>query len=388
MKTYQVLLAGILSIGLLASCASDEKNEPSPSKGTTTLTISLNGASTRTSNITTDPGATAESAIKNAVIAITDGTTGNIKSIQRAAMGTSGGNTTASVSVSSINTSTDSVLVAVNVPSDFSYSGITKNTDFHKLTVKIDNSLSSTSTFGTLGNVETGYYLPMYGSGTITSSGSNYAASVNVYHLVAKITLSSLTEAFDASGSFSGATFTPTEVFMYNVPNELCDDYETTPWLVTPTTWYQGESTTSSNDNYKAYLGTGVFSPALSALSTSAETFATGSTSLFFYTMPNDGRISNDTRLIIKGTFKANVSATGVSVYYPISINHGGTGTTGTVTGGGTDKCVYPNRNYNLTVVIKGRGNDNITDPIDPQSLTATLTVQPFTAVTQTNTFN
>ena len=394
MKTYQVLLAGILSIGLLASCASDEKNEPSPSKGTTkTLTISLNGAGTRVSDITSDPGLATpnpESAINNAVIAITDGTTGNIKSMQKATMGTSGGNTTASVSVSSINTSTDSVLVAVNVPSNFLYSGITKNTDFHKLTAGIDNALSSTSTFGTLGNAETGYYLPMYGSGTITSSGSNYAANVNVYHLVAKITLSSLKEAFDASGAFSGATFTPTEVFMFNVPEKLCYDYDTTPWLVTPTAWYQGESSKNGDgDYYKEYLGTGVFSPALSALSTSAETFATGSTSLFFYTIPNNGSISKDTRLIIKGTFKANVSATGVPVYYPISINHGGTGTTGaTITNGGADKCVYPNRNYNLTVVIKGRGNDNVNDPVDPQSLAATLTVQPFTAVTQTNTFN
>ncbi len=384
MKTYQVLLAGILSIGMLASCASDGRNEPNPSKGTTkTLTISLNGAGTRVSDITSDPGNTAESTINNAVIAITDGTSGNIKSIQKVNVN----GTTASISVNSINTATDSVLVAVNVPSDFSYSGVTKNTGFHALTTSIDNALSSSSTYGTLGDAETGYYLPMYGSGTITNSGTNYSASVNVNHLVAKITLSSLTEAFDPAGSFSVATFTPTEVFLFNVPNELCYDYDTTPWLVTPSTLYQGESTKNGDgDKYKKYLGTGVFSPALSALSTSAEDFASNSTCLFFYTIPNNGSTSNDTRLIIKGDFKANGSATAVTVYYPISIDHGGAN--GTVTNGGTDKCVYPNRNYKLTVVIKGRGNDNVNDPVDPQSLAASLTVEPFTDVTQTNTFN
>jgi len=380
MKTNHLFLAGVLSIGLLASCAGNEGNEPNTQKGKSeTLTISLAGIGTRVTDITTDPASgTAESTVNSAVIAITDGAAGNIKSIHNATISGS----TATATISSINTG-DSVLVAVNVPSAFSYTGVTTGNEFHKLATDIDNALGSDGT--TVGAAETGKNLPMYGStGTFTSSETGYAASVNVYHLASKITLSSLAVNFDATGSFSSASFTPTEVFLYNVPDHVQYSYQS-PWY-TAATYYQGESTNSTN--IKAYLGTGVFSPALTTLKGTvgtAEIFdgSTG-TSLYLYTMPNNNT-SIDTRLIIKGTFSADGKGDdNATVYYPVSINH----IYGNSAPYGNDKCIYPNHNYCLTVLIKGRGNVNVTDPVDPASLSATLTVQTFNAVNQSNTFN
>jgi hypothetical protein len=381
MSINKLVFAGIMSVGLLASCAGDEVVPQDTSSKT--LTINLNGGVTRTTNIAANPTAAAEATMNKATIGVFDNT-GKVKLIQEAVPDGTGKCTVTGNSI----TTTDSVLVAVNVPTN-TFAGISTSADFHAKTEAITELVTSNSEIST--------NLPMYGSGIVAGTTS-LTAAVNVYHLVSKIHLNKINVAFDATGAYASATFTPTEVFLYNVPQYLNFYYDSSVYSTTPATspfayacgaittpalsLLQGESGTTGT--YVEYLGTGVISGGTKLLGTSAQATTPGD--LYFYTTPNIGsNSSNNTRLIIKGNFSADGVVTATSLYYPIQINH-------TLTGGstavGSDKFVYPNRCYNITVTIKGKGTTPVSSTIDPASVVVTITVADFTAVNQTVPFN
>uniref|UniRef100_UPI000472C8EF hypothetical protein n=1 Tax=Segatella paludivivens TaxID=185294 RepID=UPI000472C8EF len=339
----------------------------------------------------TDPGTTTENTINMVTIGIF-GSDNNVKTIQEVTTSS----TSPSITTSQIVVG-DQILVAVNAKAG-TFTGAKTVTDFENKTLAIDDALA-----GGVGSATTvtSSNLPMFGTGTIAAGGTStaFTASVDVYHMVSKITLRTLSVNFLTTGAYSAAKFTPTAVFMSNVPAAL-DFYPANTMssysnFATPGTLQQGESGTSSN--LKAYLGTASpigYTPVNATLSgvNTGSTYNWGTISpsvaniLYLYTMPSSA--ANSPRLVIRGDFDPDGTGTNkVQVYYPVNINYNSSGST--IPDGGTvAKQIYPNKNYILDVTIQGKGSSSPTIPIDPQTATANITVQNFTSAGQTNVFN
>ena len=93
-------------------------------------------------------------------------------------------------------------------------------------------------------------------------------------------------------------------------------------------------------------------------------------------------------KLVIAGTFKNG--STSSTVYYPVPLN-ASYATDGTVTpagSGSTTYAVYPNVDYQCTVVIRSIGAATPNTNLDPQTATITVTVKDFDTATQTTEFN
>ena len=388
-------LATIAMQGLFTSCAGDENlSTEKPSTGPQTLKINLKSADTRAAAYA-DPGKTAEDKINRVTIGIFDknlDTNGKypVKTIQDAA------NAAAPEIITSQLVAGDHILVAVNAPVG-TFTGVLTESDFEKSTLGIDDALGGgSSTAPTVATTN----LPMFGADVIAGSSTTFTSTVAVSHMVAKVTLQSLKVDFDPNGAYPNATFTPTEVFMYNVPDKLDFDFYPTN---TPTSYVYNYLTTKTPSYYngeegdasvKAYLGTSTtltpFSPAnpiLSGLKTGT-TYSWGTVGtkiLFLYTMPNTS--TKPTQIIIKGTFRPVGTDTGKeTVYYPVNINYNSAN--GSAAEGATPKQVYPNKNYIVDVTIKGKGALLPSASLDPETATATVTVQSFVDASQSNVFN
>ena len=260
----------------------------------------------------------------------------------------------------------DSILVAINMPTTpfGSLASATTKAGFVGQTLGIDDAL----TYGTGTTVDPAK-LPKMGKSVLTQgSGTGYfEANVNVYHMVAKVTLASLTVDFSGDAAHSGnAAFKPTQVFLYSVPDQMdlqVNANGTSQYKATVSTYYQGETTNTTNQ--KDYLGTSVLD--VSALTTTNTNFGTTYT---FYTMPNKaGKTKTDvnrTRLIIKGKYTEDVNrdATGHDAYYAINL------------GSTSDYSVDANVHYIVTAVIKGDGASTVNgDMPDIEHLTSTVSV-------------
>ena len=414
MKRNKINLYGgaalITTALLLSSCINDvELADPGSGTSDKTLTLTINtgstaeNAGTRVTNITSDPKDD-ENKINRVTVGIfnSEGTT--VKIIKEFTS-TGTGDEALTGDTHNIATLTsaslaygDQVLVAVNAPSG-RFSGVTTVSDFESKTMSIDESLA-TSASGSEGEVEVPGNLPMFGTGSIGTDFSGI--TVSVYHLVSKVSLNSLSVAFDANGAYSAATFTPKEVFLLNVPNKLkvspVGSVATTytgyssPGGTGSDLWCHGaisaDSINTTTYSLKEYLGTGTFNPTATALSGDGTSSATwgGATAnkLFFYTMPNNNT-TNNTRLVIKGNFVPNTGGTSTTYYYPVNIN---IGDDGSAVDGGNVKVVAPNINYQLEVIIKSIGVTDPTGTLNQNSVSVTATVQPFVAGSQTSTFN
>ncbi|MDN5553884.1 hypothetical protein [Prevotella sp.] len=381
---------------LMSSCSSEElPATEKPSTGPQTLTLNLKPAGTRAA-IYTDPGTTAENTISIVTIGIFDQTAdgnGNypVKTIQEVTTSSTSPSITTSQLVAG-----DKILVAVNAKAG-TFTGAKNLTEFENKTLAIDDALASGN--GSATTVASSN-LPMFGTGTIAGSSTTFTAAVDVYHMVSKITLRSLSVNFSATGAYSAAKFTPTAVFLSNVPDKLdfypVDATNMTSYstFATVGTLQQGESGTSSN--LKAYLGTASpigYSPVNATLSgvNTGSTYNWGTVSpsvtniLYLYSMPSSA--TTPARLVIKGTFDPDgTNANSSTVYYPVNINY--KSADGSAADGGTAKVVYPNKNYILDVTIQGKGSSSATVPIDPQSATANITVKSFVDASQENVFN
>ena len=375
---------------LLSSCSSEELTEK-PSTGPQTLTLNLKPAGTRAAAYT-DPGTTAENTINSVTIGIF-GSDNNVKTIQEVTTKS----TTTTITTSQLKT-TDQVLVAVNAKSG-TFAGAKTVTDFENKTLAIDDALASSNSSAT---TVTSNNLPMFGIGTIAGSSPSFSADVTVYHMVAKITLKSLSVNFSTTGAYPAATFTPTEVFMSNVPDALdfypVVDANMTSYskFATSSNLCQGESSVPAN--LKAYLGTGSDLTSIPTIKNTTLSGVTGgsyynwgtvspvTSILYLYTMPSSDATAS--RLVIKGMFDPDGPGENkaVPVYYPVNINYNSD--KGSAVDGGTVKQVYPNKNYIIDVTIQSKGSEHPTDAIDPQTATATITVKDFTTATQSNVFN
>lgn len=375
----------LATMGLFASCSSDETVSDGGQAGVLTVKVTPSNAV----NTNTRAAATGEitDATENTVSRIAVGvfkSDGSVVKIVDEATTSNG------VELKSSDlTNGDKVLVAVNAP-EKTFDGVTSPDAFKKKTLSIAQALyGGHSDAATADSKADNNHIPMYGEGAISDGGTTgFTANVNVYHLVAKVSLQSI--KVELKGAFSGATFKPTEIFMANVPDVLGFDMANTNSSFTTypaTTFVSGEQTVdgSANTAY-AYLSTG-------ALSWDANTSGSAMTYTenmpVFYTMPNNqtaGQANGATFLVIKGKFKKGETEAEEVCYYPVYINYNSN--SNTVPDGGAEKVVKPNYNYKVSVIINGKGSDSPTTPVDNSAATVNITAKPFVDADQTTNVN
>lgn len=306
----------------------------------------------------------------------------------------------------------DKVLVAVNAKSGI-FQGVQDIASFNKVSGDINDAVTTSSDQ----TKEINTNIPMYGEGSLSENGSKskFKVDINVYHFLAKVTLNDLEVDFDQKGAYKDASFTPSDVFLVNVPTnfyfagnntnnndkawgaptanihgfDAATTYKTlttavspaTPLVRVPTGW----------GTYKSFLTTGAWSAGTLQNKETANIKA--SNVAYFYVTPNGNNAdATKTMLIIAGNFKKNNEDTnGTLVFYPLALNAASKsdGSYGAATNGGPDVFkVYPNKNYVCKVIIRNIGSIDPSKNLDPQTATITVTVQNFEDATQNTEFN
>lgn len=413
MKALTKISIGFLALAAAAlwftSCSSEDVAQNGGSQGNTYLTLSINTgdvSNTRASDWTgTDPVKTDENTINNMTVGIFD-KGGNVRTIVdltenktgKSAPNSytlSGSTATANIVTSSL-TATDVVLVAVNAPAN-KFAGVTTKDGFNKVKETLADAVASTTK-------ETNTKIPMYGKGNLTGSGSNYTATVDVYHMLAKVTLKSLKVDFKADGPYKSAEFTPTAFFMINVPedfqfNGTVENKLNEAWTSTTTmyhAWNKDGDYATPNDaatsmgTYAQYLTTEDLGITTSLKGTAAATSTNScSKKAYFYVTPSATTTGEKKmKLVIAGTFKNGGTST--PVYYPVPLNasYAADGTVSPAVSGTTTYAVYPNVDYQCEVVIRSIGAATPNANLSPETATITVTVKDFDTATQTTEFN
>lgn len=274
----------------------------------------------------------------------------------------------------------DKVYLAINVPASV-FSTVTRVADFEETTIDIDRAILGNATDKTIANPGDA---PMFGKGALEAVPNEtdvYRATVPVNHMLAKVTLNTITASLEGD-----AEFTPTEVYLKNVP----------PYLYLETansaaeqdyrffnneggTFYQGEP--ANGEFFKPYLGSGVnlggFQPTNPTLTRTVSSWHDNAPAMVFYTMPNNP--ATPTMLVIKGNYKPANTTESKTVKYSIYLNHN-TNSNIVPNGGPYIKQLYPNYNYSVDLFIKNASVENI----DP---TPGVDYQYYIKVTEDYTF-
>ena len=424
MKALTKISIGFLALAAVAlwftSCSSEDVASGTNQGGKSLLTLSINTGnvgSTRATdwNNANVPTQTAESQINKMTVGIF-GSDSKVKTlVELTADKTVNGNKlsqdgkTATIVTTSL-VKGDKVLVAVNAKSGI-FKGVQDIASFNKVSGDINDAVTTSSDQ----TKEINTNIPMYGEGSLSENGSTskFKVDISVYHLLAKVTLDELKVDFDQNGAYKDASFTPSDVFLVNVPTnfyfagsttnndkawcastanihgfDAATTYKTlttaaspaTPLVTVPTGW----------GTYKPFLTTGALSAGTLQNKTTANT--TASKVAYFYVTPNDKADSTKTMLIIAGNFKKNDADTnGTLVFYPLALNAASKsdGSYDAATNGGANVYkVYPNKNYVCKVIIRNIGSIDPSKNLDPQTATITVTVQNFEEATQTTEFN
>jgi hypothetical protein len=370
MRISKLFVAGILSIGLLASCKNSEEVPPgSPA----VFSISLKGSplSRTSADVTGD-----EANINRITVGLFDAG-GNKVTITDLSSGDA--NFTGGVAKVTGTTQVTQAIIAANAPAG-AFSAVNQISDFRSVAANLDLTATPTAS-GTAGAKQYNTALPMVGEGGVTITGTNGSGTVHLTRLVSKIVLSSVKTAFSPTGAYPNATFTMTEVFMYHVPS-VAQFNVTTPNV--SGNLVQGQTGVGSP---KAYLSSGTVSQAI--------TTTDYTPNYTFFTFPNVDQ-SNRTELIIGGTFVkdpngSTIDKTPVQVYYPIIINHATANTVfsgSSTTPAGTDGAIGANQSYTLAAVITSKGVIDVSGTIDQAAVSLTVDVSDWVVkLTQTNTF-
>lgn len=410
MKALTKISIGFLALVAVAlwftSCSTEDVASGTNQGGKSLLTLSINTGNvnnTRANDWIGSTTPTDEDKIQSMTVGIFDGD--KVKTIVELTAGSGDGTKldsngkNATIVTTSLK-GTETVLVAVNAPAN-TFQGVLTASGFKDRTVEADVALCG----GTVGDKQNVSKTPMFGSATLSkkdgTSTSEFTASVTVYHMLSKVHLKELNVQFNVNGAFKDASFTPTDIFMVNVPNgvkfNVTSNTDTNAWTNTLTFlhgWGNEDYTVANTDpsatgmgTYKKYLTTG-------ALTSAAELKGTSGSfgkEVYFYTLPNGKTdLANRTKLVIAGTFKNNTSDPGTKVYYPVPINaiFDISGNVTAATGAGTTVyAVYPNRVYNCTVNIKAKGALTPNESLEPQTASVTVTVEPYKSADQTTNF-
>ena len=400
-RTYLFLSAfivAVLTAGFVSSCSSaDELNSTSANDNKEKqLTLTIKTQELTKAAASADPNTTNENTMNRITIGIFDQAGTTVRAVQEfsptstesaATAGSNlfynGTNGTATVSVVTTQlTNTDQILVAVNAPASL-FRGVSTAADFKKKTLTAVQALYTKSDKSSpTDGIAVSNNIPMLGTATVSGSGTSYSATVKPIHLASKVTLESLKVEFASDGPYSAATFTPTEIFIYNAPDGLTFD-DANPYIST-STYLTGESSSSSA---AVFLSTGDISTGATVLS-ATKTFGT---KYYFYTTPNNNVDANKTKLVIKGQFDpdGSGSASAKTVYYPVKLNSNvkSDGSHSVAEASTNEYQVYPNKNYKCSVTIKTIGSASPDSDIDPTTATVTINVVSFTDVNQSTIF-
>lgn len=401
MKTKIQLFAAFLLLAVgalwLTSCSSEDAVQGSGNTGSErVLLLSISTGQTIGSRAETDL-TDDEKAIKDMTIGIFDAN-GNVRTIQslekleKAASATtatagdgkfviSGTKAEAKIVTTGLQAG-DKVVVAVNATTNSAIHNATtfkaakSVADFNKGYIDATSALTAASDGTTLSAAK----LPKYGEVTLVSAGSNsseFKADVKVKNLVSRVTLAGLKADFAADGPYAGASFTLSDIFLLNVPNDV--DFSTNAWTAQTVSYIHGSDVDGTGYTAatakKAFL---VKSPA--------------AVNDYLYTLPNQytGLKPQKTILVLKGKFKKadGETGTGTDVYYPLALNakYDNTGKATAVDG---DKpfVTYPGRNYKCNVTIKTIGSDSPWQEAGPLTATVDVEVEKWTDVEQNTTF-
>lgn len=384
MKKIENLTKALIAFAMMAgfaACSSDSDNSSNTPQGDRYLTLSINTNSVmRTTMLDSDPGSASEDAITALTIGIFNDAGDAVKIEEFTSSTWTATGTGIQVTVTTQGLTTGNKVIAVaNAPAG-TFNGCTNITSFKAKTMSIDDALANSAT-------EKITNFPMVGNSTIaaTTGHVNFTADVTLYHMVAKVSLAPITIDFSGNTLYPTATFTPEELFLYNVPASQA--YWYTPGTGA-TAYYSGESSATTK---KEYLGSGAATIDIAK-------------SHYLYALPNSETGDKATKLVIKGTFKATPTSTGSTIYYPIYLDYvapatagaAGTAAAGDLPGYATEigltartpKVVYANDNYKINVTIKSIGSTSPDSDLDPQQVTVSVTVAPWTDLTQNTTFN
>ena len=314
---------GVLLFALiLASCTKQEIYDMNVSN---MLTINLVDKDL-TRSVPTADMKSVENTINTLTVAVfkSDGSLKTLKEFQKPSN---------SVSFNVANLSvTDKVYCIANVPAG-TFNSCKILSDFTTKEVTLDNSLT-TNTVDIIPN-----NLLMSGDGAVVLLSGKFSSTVNLYHLNAKVSLASLNIS-----TINGQTFVPKEIFLINVPSSFKYSFSN-PYTSLQTYLHGALNVQIPNESQKLYLGSGNLNGAIN--------------SLYFYTSPNN--TTTYTKLVISGMLGSKMT------YYPIVI----------------DQNVLPNKNYVLSVSIKGSGVDNPTDDLNYSNLTVNININAFEDVSK-----
>ena len=401
MRINRLLIAGIVSVGLLTSCASDEESGGGTSSpAVVNLSLATNGA-TKTNTAFPGGGDTGgtigsyEGTVKNISVGLFDdkdykltlddydySTNGNPRSI-------------------TTTTRAKKIVVVANVPLLSQFALITTRVGFLGTAPALLEYTTSTDGTSYSDRIKVGSQqptgLPMFAEDDtqLSSLGtsSSAAPSVPLHRVVARVALTQLATDF-SSTPYTGAQFIPKEIFMHKV-NDIYSWDGTASGSVSTVT---GESTTSilgsigngTLGNY-AYLSSGILDWSGNATANQLTT----ENPYFFYVFPHTA--TTPTKLVVKGVFipaGKTLETDGEVMYYPIIVNHLQTNTTITDTGGthnagdaySTDSQLATNTCYNIKLTIQGRGVDSPDKDLIPATVSVTLTVAAWATTSQDTT--
>lgn len=281
----------------------------------------------------------------------------------------------------------DQVLVAVNTVDNSGTTAFTSKpnspADFSNVTMDAVTALTGSSSSTTIDAKK----FPKFGNVTTLTAGSSsstFTATVKVKNLVSKVTLEEL--KVDFSGPYANASFTPSEIFLLNVPNELA--FSATGQAASISKYLNGtniDKTGGTTGTKTAVLATATTSA--TALSSVSGGTASYTVKPILYTIPNSST-SNKTILVIAGKFKKDGSGEGETVYYPLALNEDySTDPAGTAADGGTKSQTVAGKNYKCKVVIKTIGASNPWVTTGPQTAELTVNVADWDDADQTTTF-
>lgn len=302
----------------------------------------------------------------------------------------------------------DLIKVAVNAPAGH-FVGIKTANDFMNKSEEAKDALTNSTD---LTKEACNNNVPMYGQGTLTPTtpGDNSAFKVSgdkvtVKHMLAKVSLESLSVDFKAGSAYANAEFTPVAAFLINVPDKM--DFTSNVWNSSAALLHGWSACDASNCTFdyatKNDGGSGTYAQYLTTgnlTATALSGTALSTAKAWFYTLPNDktddgATITKNTKLVIAGKFRENKSATSPAaemVYYSLPINAVYDASTHKYTkpadGAGSVFQVCPNQNYKCSVIIRTKGSDTPNKNLTPQEAEIKVEVTDFVSVTQSAEFN
>lgn len=367
MKTNMYVFVACLATFFFASC-SKETSEPTPQPGekSARLELALEGTKTVNGRATGDALPTSEGNIKTIAVGVFNTSDGSVNVIAEPTVVQSG----SELAAINCTPGTVDIIVVANAPTQ-TFAGVMKKSDFIAKTVQLSTTQDS--------NIQKSDNLPMSGeaTGIALTAGKAKELTISLSRLVARISISSITTAFDPNGAYKSATFKPEKVFLYNAMS-------TSP--VIPTT--QPVATTPIHG---ATAPGGIYTAGTTWLLDNTTTGAANTaytTPHWFYTFANDGK-TTPTKFVISGQFDADGAGAGTAetVYYPIVVNKAQAGTIISGSGNG-DSTIKRNSEYKLTAIIKSKGVNDPAIEIAPATLTLTVNVADWAlTITQEVTF-